>query len=152
MESRSPHPSESSGSWVLLGDVTSPFQADVLASALEEASIQFLAQPAGYFETAGRGALRFLVQPGDYDTASEILEELEELEQAPLEDEAVGPFDEVVRAPDLEVRAPTFDLADPDAVCFCPSCGMGYRAGFSRCADCEEILVSRSQVEDWLRE
>lgn len=43
--------------------------------------------------------------------------------------------------------APEFDLSDLSAAAFCPSCGAGYRAGPSRCADCDETLVPRSSVE-----
>jgi hypothetical protein len=42
---------------------------------------------------------------------------------------------------------PEFDLSDPDAVLFCPSCGSGYRAGSSRCSDCDTGLVPRSSAE-----
>jgi hypothetical protein len=44
--------------------------------------------------------------------------------------------------PDLK-----FDLSDPDAVFFCPECGSGYTAKATRCADCDEQLVSRNWVE-----
>jgi hypothetical protein len=40
-----------------------------------------------------------------------------------------------------------YDLSDPDAVLFCPSCGSGYTAKATRCADCDEQLVSRTWVE-----
>jgi hypothetical protein len=40
-----------------------------------------------------------------------------------------------------------FDLSDPDAVSFCPSCGAGYTARVIRCTDCNEELVPRSRVE-----
>ncbi len=43
--------------------------------------------------------------------------------------------------------SPEFDLSDPDAVVFCPSCGSGYRAGAARCSDCDTELMSRSWVE-----
>jgi hypothetical protein len=42
---------------------------------------------------------------------------------------------------------PEFDLSDPDAAFFCPSCGSGYRAGASRCTDCDTGLVPRSSAE-----
>jgi hypothetical protein len=42
---------------------------------------------------------------------------------------------------------PRYDLSDPDAVFFCPSCGSGYTAQATRCADCDEQLVSRTWVE-----
>ncbi len=42
---------------------------------------------------------------------------------------------------------PEFDLSDPDAVAFCPSCGSGYRAGPLVCVDCETALRPRSWVE-----
>jgi hypothetical protein len=45
------------------------------------------------------------------------------------------------------VRPRDFDLSDPDAVAFCPSCGSGYRAGATRCTDCDSELVPRSWVE-----
>ncbi len=53
-------------------------------------------------------------------------------------------------APELEETTgglPEFDLSDPDAVAFCPSCGSGYRAGPLRCADCDRELLPRSWVE-----
>jgi hypothetical protein len=40
-----------------------------------------------------------------------------------------------------------FDLSDPDAVSFCPSCGAGYTARVVRCNDCDEDLVPRSRIE-----
>lgn len=45
-----------------------------------------------------------------------------------------------------------FDLSDPDAVAFCPSCGSGYRAGPVRCAECDRELLPRSWVEARARE
>lgn len=54
-------------------------------------------------------------------------------------------------APELAetaVRLPEFDLSDPDAVAYCPSCGSGYRAAaLVRCADCDRELLPRSWVE-----
>jgi len=40
-----------------------------------------------------------------------------------------------------------FNLKDPDAAAFCPSCGYGFRAGFTRCAGCATDLLPRSEVE-----
>ncbi len=45
-----------------------------------------------------------------------------------------------------------FDLSDPDAVSFCPSCGAGYTARAARCTDCDESLLPRSWAEARLRE
>lgn len=45
------------------------------------------------------------------------------------------------------MEPPVFDLSDPDAAAFCPACGAGYTAGRSRCADCDEELIPRSQIE-----
>jgi hypothetical protein len=42
---------------------------------------------------------------------------------------------------------PEFDLRDVDAVAFCPSCGSGYTAGPTRCADCDEVLLSRAEIQ-----
>jgi len=42
---------------------------------------------------------------------------------------------------------PQFDLSDPDAVAYCPSCGSGYGAGPIRCVECDRELVARSWVE-----
>ena len=42
---------------------------------------------------------------------------------------------------------PRFDLSDPDAVRFCPSCGSGYTARVTRCEACDTALVSRAEVE-----
>jgi len=44
-------------------------------------------------------------------------------------------------------RLPEFDLSDPDAVAYCPSCGSGYRTGPVRCVDCDRQLLPRSWVE-----
>ncbi len=43
--------------------------------------------------------------------------------------------------------APEFDLSDPDAVAFCPSCGSGYTARATRCAPCDVDLVPRGEIE-----
>lgn len=40
-----------------------------------------------------------------------------------------------------------FDLSDPDAVSFCPTCGAGYTARVVRCSDCDKELIPRSRVE-----
>ena len=45
-----------------------------------------------------------------------------------------------------------FDLSDPDAVSFCPSCGSGYTARAARCTDCGENLISRSRAEAQMQE
>jgi hypothetical protein len=45
------------------------------------------------------------------------------------------------------VQRPDFDLSDPDAVFFCPSCGAGYTATALRCSDCDQELVPRSWIE-----
>jgi hypothetical protein len=53
-------------------------------------------------------------------------------------------------APELEDtagRLPEFDLSDPDAKAFCPSCGSGYRTGPVRCVDCDRELLPRAWVE-----
>ncbi len=42
---------------------------------------------------------------------------------------------------------PEFDLSDPDAVAFCPSCGSGYTARATRCEPCDTALIPRAQVE-----
>ncbi len=63
--------------------------------------------------------------------------------------------DEDVESSSLEEREieeasrplPEFDLADPDAVAYCPSCGSGFRVGLARCVDCDQELLSRSWVE-----
>jgi hypothetical protein len=43
--------------------------------------------------------------------------------------------------------SPEYDLSDPDAVAFCPSCGSGYTARVARCQPCDVALVSRAEVE-----
>ena len=43
--------------------------------------------------------------------------------------------------------SPVFDLSDPDAAAFCPACGAGYTAGRLRCADCDQELLPRSDIE-----
>jgi hypothetical protein len=55
-------------------------------------------------------------------------------------------------APEREGSSPEFDLSDPDASVYCPSCGSGFRAGATRCADCDRDLVPRSWVEARARE
>ncbi len=52
-----------------------------------------------------------------------------------------------IESRETAVEPPEFDLSDPDAVAFCPSCGSGYRAGASRCTDCDSELVPRSWAE-----
>ncbi len=42
---------------------------------------------------------------------------------------------------------PEFDLSDPDAVAFCPSCGSGYTARATRCEPCDVALIPRAQAE-----
>jgi len=41
---------------------------------------------------------------------------------------------------------PEFDLSDPDAVAYCPSCGSGYTARARRCEPCEVALVPRAEI------
>jgi hypothetical protein len=48
--------------------------------------------------------------------------------------------------PDLEENL-EFDLSDPDAVAYCPSCGSGFRAGPVRCVDCDRDLMPRAWAE-----
>src|SRR5437667_3165601 len=43
--------------------------------------------------------------------------------------------------------SPAFDLSDPDAAGFCPSCGSGYTPRVTRCAQCGVALVLRGQIE-----
>jgi hypothetical protein len=43
--------------------------------------------------------------------------------------------------------APDFDLSDPDAVAYCPSCGSGYTARARRCEPCDVALVPRAAIE-----
>ena len=47
---------------------------------------------------------------------------------------------------------PGFDLSDPDAVSFCPSCEAGYGPRVTRCPYCEEDLVARSTIEGQLQQ
>jgi hypothetical protein len=66
--------------------------------------------------------------------------------------EAARAGTEAPSAPESEVHEPIeappeFDLSDPDAVAFCPSCGSGYRAGPLVCVDCETALRPRSWAE-----
>jgi hypothetical protein len=42
---------------------------------------------------------------------------------------------------------PDFDLNDPDAVAYCPSCGSGYTASVTRCAPCGVVVVPRYHIE-----
>ena len=42
---------------------------------------------------------------------------------------------------------PDFDLNDPDAAGYCPSCGSGYAARVTRCPPCGVVLVPRDHVE-----
>ena len=48
--------------------------------------------------------------------------------------------------------SPEYDLSDPDAVAFCPSCGAGYTARVTRCASCDVPLVPRAEAERAARE
>lgn len=48
--------------------------------------------------------------------------------------------------------SPKYDLSDPDALFFCPTCGSGYTAKATRCVDCDELLVPRSWVESQMHE
>jgi hypothetical protein len=41
---------------------------------------------------------------------------------------------------------PDFDLSDPDAVAYCPSCGSGYTARARRCEPCDVALVPRVEI------
>jgi hypothetical protein len=50
----------------------------------------------------------------------------------------------------MSPELPDFDLSDDSAAAFCPACGAGYTAGRNRCADCDEELLSRSEVESML--
>lgn len=50
-------------------------------------------------------------------------------------------------SPEGLVDQPQFDLSDTHAAAFCPACGAGYTAGHSRCADCDQELLARSQIE-----
>jgi hypothetical protein len=43
--------------------------------------------------------------------------------------------------------SPEYDLTDPDAVAFCPSCGSGYTARVARCEPCDRGLVPRREIE-----
>ena len=48
-------------------------------------------------------------------------------------------------------QRPDFDLSDPDAVAFCPSCGAGYTAGATECVDCQVELWSPARVKEELQ-
>jgi hypothetical protein len=67
----------------------------------------------------------------------QLKEEIESELDAPTEDALA--LDETVE--------PDYNLSDPDAVSFCPSCGAGYTAMAVRCQDCDQELVPRSWVE-----
>jgi hypothetical protein len=43
-----------------------------------------------------------------------------------------------------------YDFADPEAVAYCPECGLGFRITEGRCGDCDAMLISRAQaLEAW---
>lgn len=43
-----------------------------------------------------------------------------------------------------------YDFTDPEAVAYCPACGLGFRVADGRCEDCDEMLISRAQaLEEW---
>jgi hypothetical protein len=43
-----------------------------------------------------------------------------------------------------------YDFSDPEAVGFCPECGLGFRTAEGRCADCDALLVTRTEaLEEW---
>ena len=46
------------------------------------------------------------------------------------------------------VKTPVFDLSDPDAAAFCPSCGAGYTSQVQDCSDCGVALVPKSQINE----
>ena len=43
-----------------------------------------------------------------------------------------------------------YDFTDPEAVAYCPECGLGFRITEGRCGDCDATLISRAQaLEEW---
>jgi hypothetical protein len=101
---------------------------------------------AGYCPVCGAGYTAGPTHCADCDrellSRSEVeakLAEADEGHESPGSGELES--DEPARKP------PDFDLSDPDAAAFCPSCGSAYRAGTARCTDCDCELVPRSWVE-----
>ena len=43
-----------------------------------------------------------------------------------------------------------YDFTDPEAVAYCPECGLGFRIASGRCENCDAELISRAQaLEEW---
>jgi len=43
-----------------------------------------------------------------------------------------------------------YDFTDPDALSYCPECGLGFRIAGGRCEDCNAALISRAEaLEEW---
>jgi hypothetical protein len=44
------------------------------------------------------------------------------------------------------MEARDFDLSDPDAAAYCPSCGAAYTSEGGTCADCGVAVIPRAQI------
>jgi len=43
-----------------------------------------------------------------------------------------------------------YDFTDPEAVSYCPECGLGFRIAVGRCESCDAVLISRAEaLEEW---
>lgn len=43
-----------------------------------------------------------------------------------------------------------YDFTDPEAVSYCPECGLGFRLITGRCESCDAALISRGEaLEEW---
>jgi hypothetical protein len=43
-----------------------------------------------------------------------------------------------------------YDFSDPEAIAYCPECGLGFRVAEGRCQDCDALLVTRGEaLEEW---
>lgn len=48
--------------------------------------------------------------------------------------------------------APRYDFTDPEAISFCPSCGVGYRVPSGTCEECQAPLIGRGEaMAEWRR-
>ena len=45
-----------------------------------------------------------------------------------------------------------YDFTDPEAVSYCPECGLGFRIEVGRCEGCDAVLITRTEaLEEWRR-
>ncbi|MCU0232142.1 MAG: hypothetical protein MUC67_12350 [Acidobacteria bacterium] len=43
-----------------------------------------------------------------------------------------------------------YDFTDPEAIAYCPECGLGFRVAEGRCQDCDALLLTRGEaLDEW---